>query len=73
MDWWSDQDILHHHPYGRPEGHAGEFEDNAGAEMDVRELAVHCFEREAWMETVLVNPQGPDLKAYLTRRLNADV
>jgi len=22
---------------------------------------------------VLLNPQGPDLKAYLTRRLNADV
>jgi len=33
-------------------------------------LAVQCFEREAWMQTVLANPAGPDLKAYLLRRMN---
>jgi hypothetical protein len=38
----------------------------------VWDLAVQCFEREAWLECVLANPRGPDLDAYLTRRIRAD-
>lgn len=39
----------------------------------VWDLAVQCFEREAWLATVLRNPAGPDLEAYLASRLSADV
>ena len=39
----------------------------------VWDLAVQCFEREAWVECVLANPRGPDVEAYLARRIRADV
>jgi hypothetical protein len=75
VDWWSDQDILQHHLYGAPKGHAGKLQYHwpQGAGYCVFELAVSWFEREAWVETVLSRPQAPDLEAYLLRRLNADV
>jgi hypothetical protein len=36
------------------------------------ELAVVCFERQAWVDCVLAAPQ-PDLAAYLAARFNGDV
>ncbi len=39
----------------------------------VWDLALQCFERQAWLACVLANPRGPDLDAYLGRRMNADV
>src|SRR5918994_1990950 len=30
------------------------------------------FEREAWVEEVLANAAGPDVEAYVNRRLNED-
>ncbi len=39
----------------------------------VWDLAVQCFERQAWLECVLASPSGPDLEAYLARRMHADV
>lgn len=75
VDWWSDKDIVQHHLYGAPKGHAGKLEYHwpPGAGFCVWELAVCWFEREAWVETVLSKPQAPDLEAYLARTLNADV
>ena len=75
VDWWFDQDIVQHHSYGALKGHAGKLQYHwpPGAGFCVWELAVCWFEREAWVETVLSNPQNPDLEAYLLRRLNADV
>lgn len=37
----------------------------------VWDLMVQCFERQAWMDFVLSNPRGPDIEAYLARRLDA--
>lgn len=31
------------------------------------------FERRAWLETVLTNPRGPDLDAYLRAQMSEDV
>ena len=39
----------------------------------VWEMSVLDFERRAWIEDVLANPNGPDIDRYLTRRFNADV
>jgi hypothetical protein len=36
-------------------------------------LAVVAYERDAWVQHVLLNPGGPDLDAYLAQQLNADV
>jgi hypothetical protein len=75
VDWWSDQDIVQHHLYGAPKGHGGELEYGwpEGAGFCVWELAVCCFEREAWLDCVLKRPGDPDLEAYLSRRMNKDV
>ncbi|MFK7959754.1 MAG: hypothetical protein AB8G96_04445 [Phycisphaerales bacterium] len=37
------------------------------------ELAVIAFERDAWVELVLDNPAGPDVEAWFSRRMHADV
>jgi hypothetical protein len=39
----------------------------------VWDLAVQCFEREAWVECVLSNSRGPDVDAYLAKHLRADL
>ena len=39
----------------------------------VWDLAVQCFERQAWVECVLNNPRGPDVDDYLARRIRADL
>ena len=38
----------------------------------VWDIHLQNFEREAWLECVLKNPKGPDLDAYLARRLNGE-
>ena len=67
--WWQDENELHSRIY-------------AGAEIDglepapetalgcVWELGIVEFERRAWIEDVIGNPDGPDLTAYLGRRFD---
>lgn len=75
VSWWAGENMLQHHVYLAPDGPPFAFEDLSptGIVACVWELAVLAFEREAWVETVLANPQGPDLDAYLDRHLSADV
>jgi len=74
LDWWGDQEILKQHLFSSPLDAPGKV---TRAESDLLactwELAVHGFERQAWIDTVLSNPAGPDLEAYLNKRLNKDV
>lgn len=74
LDWWYDQEILKQHLFSSPLDNPGAI---SRAEEDLLactwELAVHGFERQAWIDTVLNNPAGPDIEGYLQRRLNADV
>lgn len=75
VDWWADENELHHHIYIAPEERPAEL---SPAEPDaltacVWDLAIMGFERDAWLETVMRNPAGPDFDAYLAARLDADV
>ena len=74
LDWWFDQEILKQKLFSSPLENPGEI---TPAEPEVLactwELAVHAFERQAWVDTVLNNPTGPDLAAYLDQRFNGDV
>ena len=74
LSWWAGENMLAHHAFVAP-GPPYVFRPLAptGIVACVWELAVLAFEREAWVETVLANPDGPDLDAYLARRLSADV
>lgn len=71
LDRWADENELHHQVVVSP---AGSPEDLVPASSDhpsvcVWNLHLQDFERQAWLECVLANPAGPDLAAYLERRL----
>lgn len=75
VDFWADENELHHHTYisprEKPERLA--YVTPTGVIACVWDLRVLCFERQAWLTTVLANPNGPDLERYLACRLNEDV
>jgi len=72
--WWQSANELHQRVYAAPldDPHALIKLADPGAGC-VWELSVVDFERRAWIEDVLANPNGPDIDRYLTRRFNADV
>ncbi len=75
IDWWADENELHHHVYvsspSAPE--RLEYGMPTGPIACVWDMVVMSFERQAWLETILNNPAGPDPEAYLARRLDAMV
>jgi hypothetical protein len=75
VDWWEDENELHHHVFVAPSAEPDAFRDvtATGLSACVWDLSVICFERQAWLETVLTDPDGPDIEAYLGRRLDAVV
>ena len=75
VDWWADENELHHHVFVSPSDAPAALEDRTatGPAACVWDLAVVAFERAAWVETVLANSGGPDFDAYLARRLEGDV
>ncbi|HEX8128556.1 MAG TPA: hypothetical protein VF527_05590 [Pyrinomonadaceae bacterium] len=75
VDWWADENELHHRVYAAPSQELKDLPEitATGLSVCVWDLRVQCFEREAWLETVLRNPRGADWEDYLRRRLNEDV
>jgi hypothetical protein len=74
VDWWADENELHHHVFVSPAAAPAGLEERtaSGLSACVWDLAVLCFERDAWVSTVLANPDGPDVDAYFARRLSTD-
>lgn len=72
IDWWADENELHHHVFvssmERPDSFT--YVTPSGLAACAWDLHLLCFERQAWVETVLANPEGPDLDAYVARRFN---
>jgi hypothetical protein len=76
VNWWVNENELHHHQYEAPPGSLSDLEpvEVSGRPTGcIWDLAVIAFERDAWIETVLANESGPDLDAYLAREMNEDV
>ncbi len=73
IDWWADDNELHHHAFSGPDPDSLAPVSPDGAIACAWDLAVIGFERAAWLESVLVNPAGPDLAAYLRATMTADV
>jgi len=75
LDYWADENELHHHVYISPSDQPAQlkYATPSGLIACVWDLRVLCFERQAWLDTVLANPGGPDLEAYLARHLNEDI
>ena len=75
VDWWADENELHHHVYISRSDDAENLEYAApsGPVACVWDLGLIGFERDCWVDMILANPKGPDLEGYLARRLNEDV
>ena len=75
LDWWADDNELYHQVYLSPADDPChlQYVTPTGLASTVWDLRVLCFERQAWVDTVVANPAGPDFSAYLKRRLNEDV
>jgi hypothetical protein len=72
--WWQSENELHQRIYVSPKNSPAAFEPVEDQPTGcVWELAIVDFERRAWLEDVLANPDGPDLERYLGRRVDADV
>lgn len=74
IDWWTSENVLMHQLYMSPLEQPDQLThvSPTGLTACVWELRVVGFERQAWIDTVLANPDGPDLCAYLACRLNED-
>jgi hypothetical protein len=74
VDWWADENELHHHVYISPTDDPTRLKDTSGngPAACVWDLRVLAFERDAWLDCILRNSR-PDVEAYLQRRLNEDV
>ncbi len=76
LNWWIDENMLQQYVYLKSNSANDEFRyfSHNGIYTCVWEMAVLWFERNAWVEHVLKNPQHPDaLKNYLAAQLNEDV
>ncbi len=75
VDWWTHENELVHHLYqsngDRPANL--EYATPRAVIACVWDLELMAFERAAWVRTVLANPRGPDLDAYLAARLDTRV
>ncbi|HMQ29116.1 MAG TPA: hypothetical protein PKD53_00240 [Chloroflexaceae bacterium] len=72
---WADENELRHFVFVSPHDAPELLSEVTGSGLIACawDLALICFERAAWVETVLAAPARPDLDAYLARRLDARV
>jgi hypothetical protein len=72
VGWWAEENELYQHLYVSPADQPGKLEyvTPSGLSACVFDLQLVWFERNAWVEKVLANPAGPDIDAYLKKRLS---
>ncbi len=75
LDFWADENELHHHVYVSPTEHPDRFiyVTPTGLSACVWDLRLQAFERDAWVTHVLQRSASPDFDGYLEATLNADV
>jgi hypothetical protein len=75
LDLWTGENMLRQHLFTSELDAPTAFRDLGHSRLMacVWEMHVQSHERQAWIDNVLNNPAGPDLPAYLTRRLNKTV
>ncbi len=75
VDWFADENEIHHRVFTGPTDNPSRLVPTSVEQSTacVWDLRVMAFERQAWLDTVLLNPQGPDLAAYLACQLNEEI
>ena len=74
VDWWADENELHHHVYVSPSATPSELEyrSPSGLTACTWDLYLIGHERDAWVKHVLQRHDDPDLKSYLNDRLDGE-
>ncbi|MBO8164973.1 MAG: isochorismatase [Brevibacillus sp.] len=72
LDWWGYENELFHHTFLSSKEHPENLEENTpdGPAACVWDLIVIGFERQAWVDYVLSNGNGPDIEGYLACTIN---
>ncbi len=75
VDWWADENELHHHVYVSPSDKPSElaYMTPTGLTACAWDLYLVCHERRAWVDFVLKKASEPDLGGYLKATLSEDV
>ncbi|MGD8785566.1 MAG: isochorismatase [Thioalkalispiraceae bacterium] len=75
ISWWANENELYHRVYTSSTDQPGNLVDmtSSGLTACTWDLRVMCFERDAWVESVLKKYPHPDIEAYLDNTLNSDV
>jgi hypothetical protein len=75
VDFWADENELHHHVFVSPKEEVEKlaYKTPTGLTACVWDAALLSFERQAWVDTMLNNPNGPDPEEYLQTQMNQDV
>lgn len=74
VNWWVSENEIHQDLLSSEVGDAVALRRHPSQAIGcVWELSVTDFERRAWIETILANPSGPDVDAYLAKRFHGDV
>jgi len=74
IDWWADENELHHHVYVSTDASPGKFRyvTPTGLIACVWDLRLMWFEREAWVSCALRKGMRPDLDGYLALRFDEE-
>lgn len=76
VNWWANENELFHYQYeATPEdlNVLRSTEETGGSSACVWDLAVIAHERQAWIDCVLKNDDGPDFERYLRAQLSTDL
>ncbi|MBK9735489.1 MAG: hypothetical protein IPO92_11160 [Saprospiraceae bacterium] len=75
INWWLDENMLQHYVYFASYDDPTNFTlySGNGIISCVWELAVIWFERNAWVEHVLIKSDHPDFTSYLQTHMNIDI
>ncbi|MDF1816352.1 MAG: isochorismatase [Verrucomicrobiales bacterium] len=72
VDWWADENELHHHVYVSQSEKPSELKymTPTGLTACAWDLYLICHERRAWVEFVLMQASDPDMEGYLHATVN---
>ncbi len=75
INWWIDENMLQLYAYLASNEKPTEFKlfSNNGIITCVWEMAVLWYDRNAWVENILMKSNTPDIQAYLNAQLNTDI
>lgn len=75
INWWVDENMLQHYVYlaKKDQPEAFELFSSNGIVTCVWESAVLWFERNAWVNHILMNYKNPDFEGYFNQQLNQDI